>query len=154
MIEAKYIYLTVEQQEQLKEFVKNGTHNAHEITRARVLLMLDRTGKSDHVRYKRIAEYTDLSTQAVYNMRDDFIKKQNIGLYLTRKERETPPVSPALNGEQEAKVIALACSEPPEGYAKWSVRLLTSKAIELGFIDKTSHMTIQRTLKKRNISLT
>lgn len=63
----KEIYLTEEEQKQLKEIVRKGVHNAHIITRARVLLMLDRTGKADHVRYKRTAEYAQISVQAVYN---------------------------------------------------------------------------------------
>ena len=150
----KLIYLTKEQQEQLKTIVKNGTHNSHMITRARVLLMLDRTGKKDHVRYNRTAESAGISAQAVYNMRDEFLQNSDIEAYLTRKKRETPPRKPKLDGEAEAKIIALACSQPPKGYAKWTVRLLTEKAIELCFVDETSHMTIQRLLKKRNISLT
>ena len=62
----KAIYLTEEEQVYLKEIIRKGVHNAHEINRARVLLMLDRTGKSDHVRYKRTAEAVGLSVQAVY----------------------------------------------------------------------------------------
>ncbi len=150
----KEIYLSEAEQEYLKDLIKKGTHNSHEITRARVLLMLDRTGKSDHVRYKRTAEYAQISVQAVYNMRDEFLANHDIESYLTRKKRETPPRAPKLDGEAEAKIIALACSEAPKGYSKWTVRLLTSKAIELHFVDSLSHMTVQRLLKKRNISLT
>lgn len=152
-MKGKEIYLNEEQQQQLKDIVKKGVHNSHVITRARVLLMLDRTGKSDHVRYKRTAEYANISVQSVYNMRDDFLAKQDIEAYLMRKKRETPPTPPKLDGEQEAKIIALACSEPPEGYARWSVRLLSSKAVELGFADSLSHTTVHRLLKKQNISL-
>ncbi len=150
----KEIYLSEAEQEYLKDLIKKGTHNSHEITRARVLLMLDRTGKSDHVRYKRTAEYAQISVQAVYNMRDEFLANHDIESYLTRKKRETPPRAPKLDGEAEAKIIALACSEAPKGYSKWTVRLLTSKAVELHFVDSLSHMTVQRLLKKRNISLT
>ena len=64
----KEIYLTEYEQNQLKEIVRKGVHNSHAITRARVLLMLDRTGKADHVRYKRTAEAAQISVQAVYNM--------------------------------------------------------------------------------------
>lgn len=149
-----YIYLTFEQQEALKDFVRKGVHNSREIIRARVLLMLDRTGKSDHVRYKRIAEYTGITVQSVYNMRDDYLAKQNIEAYLTRKKRETPPVESKVDGELEAKIIALACSEAPEGYAKWSLRLLSSRTVELGYVDSISYGTIRNILKKRNISLT
>lgn len=150
----KEIYLTEEEQIQLKEIVRKGVHNSHVITRARVLLMLDRTGKSDHVRYKRTAEYAQISVQAVYNMRDEFLANHDIESYLTRKKRETPPTAPKIVGEIEAKIIALACSEPPKGCSRWTVRLLSEKAVQLGFVDELSHMTVQRLLKKRNINLT
>lgn len=150
----KEIYLTEEEQIYLKEIVRKGVHNSHVITRARVLLMLDRTGKSDHVRNKRTAEYAQISVQAVYNMRDEFLANHDIESYLTRKKRETPPRAPKLDGETEAKIIALACSEPPEGCSRWTVRLLSERAVQLHFVDSVSRMTIQRLLKKRNISLT
>ena len=150
----KEIYLTPETQEYLQKIIKAGVHNSHVITRARVLLMLDRTGKSDHVRYKRIAEYANISVQAVYNMRDEYLVNQDIESYLTRKKRTTPPRAQKLDGKAEAQIIALACGEPPEGCSKWTVRLLRDKAIELHFVDGLSHMTVQRLLKKRNISLT
>lgn len=149
----KEIYLTEEEQIELKNIVRKGVHNSHIITRARVLLMLDRTGKSDHVRYKRTAEYAQISVQAVYNMRDEFLANHDIESYLTRKKRETPPIAPKLDGETEAKIIALACSEPPKGCSKWTVRLLQERSIQLHFVDEISHMTIHRLLKKRNISL-
>ena len=149
----KEIYLTEEEQLHLKEIVRKGVHNAHVITRARVLLMLDRTGKSDHVRYKRTAEYAQISVQAVYNMRDEYLSNHDIESYLTRKKRETPPTAPKLDGETEAKILALACSEPPEGCSRWTVRLLRERIVQLHFVEEISHMTVQRLLKKRNISL-
>lgn len=149
----KEIYLTEEEQIQLKEIVRKGVHNAHVITRARVLLMLDRTGKTDHVRYKRTAEYAQISVQAVYNMRDEFLSNHDIESYLTRKKRETPPTAPKLDGETEAKILALACSEPPKGCSRWTVRLLSERIVQLHFVEEISHMTVQRLLKKRNISL-
>ncbi len=150
----KEIFLTLEEQEYLRTITKSGVHNSHEITRARVLLMLDRTGKSDHVRYKRTAEYAGISVQAVYNMRDEFLSNHDIEAYLTRKKRETPPRAPKLDGKAEAEIIALACSKPSEGYSRWTVRLLANKAVELHFVDDISHMLVHRLLKKRNISLT
>lgn len=150
----KEIYLTPETQEYLQKIIKAGVHNSHVITRARVLLMLDRTGKTDHVRYKRTAENANISVQAVYNMRDEYLTNQDIESYLNRKKRDTPPRARKIDGKAEAQIIALACSEPPKGYSKWTVRLLRDKAVELHFVDGISHMTIQRLLKKRNISLT
>ena len=150
----KEIYLTPETQEYLHRIVRTGVHNSHVITRARVLLMLDRTGKTDHVRYKRTAEYAGISVQAVYNMRDEYLTNQDVESYLNRKKRDTPPRAQKIDGKAEAQIIALACGEPPEGCSKWTVRLLRDKAVELHFVDDLSHMTVQRLLKKRNISLT
>ena len=149
----KEIYLQPEEQQYLKDIVRIGVHNSHEITRARVLLLLDRSGKTDHVRYKRIAEYASISVQAVYNMRDEFLENHDIGAYLARKKRETPPRTPKLDGNGEAQIIALACSKPPEGYSRWSIRLLAAKAVELHYVDELSYSTVNRLLKKRNISL-
>lgn len=153
-MKGKEIYLTPEEQEQLRAFVKRGVHNVREINRARVLLLLDRSGKADHVRYNRTAKAVGISVQAVYNMRDEFLENRNIDTYLHRKKRETPPVPPKLDGEAEAKIIALACSAPPEGHSKWTLRLLAEKSVELQYVDSLSHMTVQRLLKKRHLSLT
>lgn len=150
----KEIRLSEAEQLYLKDFVKNGSHKAKEIIRARVLLMLDRTGKTDHVRYNRTAEYAGISVKAVYNMRDEYLKNQDIHSYLTRKKRVTPPVKAKVDGEVEAKIVALACSEAPEGHSRWTLRLLAEKAVELNVIDSISHVRVQQILKKRNISLT
>ena len=149
----KEIRLTEEEQIYLNDFVRYGEHKSKEIIRARVLLMLDRTGKTDHVRYKRTAEYAGISVQSVYNMRDEFLANHDIPSYLTRKKRETPPVEPKITGEVEAKIVALACSEPPEGRSKWVLRLISEKAVELKIIDSISHVSVYKILKKRNISL-
>lgn len=147
------IYLTEEEQEYLRQIVKTGVHPAKEITRARVLLMLDRTGKHDHVRYNRTAEYAGISVQAVYNMRDEYLKSHDIEKYLKRKKRETPPVAAKVDGEVEAKIVALACSKAPEGHARWTLRLLAEKAVELDIVESISYVRVQQLLKKRNISL-
>lgn len=150
----KEIYLSVEDQIFLKSIVKSGIHPAKEITRARVLLMLDRTGKSDHVRYNRTAEYAGISVQAVYNMRDEYLANQDIHAYLTRKKRETPPVPAKVDGRVEAEIIALACSKAPEGHSRWTLRLLAERAVDLNIVDSISYVRVQQILKKRDISLT
>ena len=80
----------------------------------------------------------------------------NSGLEATiyRKKRETPPVAAKVTGDVEAHIIALACSEPPEGYERWTVRLLADKCVELDYVESLSHMTVSRILKKTNLSLT
>lgn len=149
----KEIYLTNAEEEYLEKIRKSGTHNVHVVIRARVLLLLNRTGKTDHVRYSRTAETVGISRQAVYNMRNEYLETQDIEAYLNRKKRETPPVPAKVDGNVEAQIIALACSKPPKGCARWSTRLLANKAVELHFVDSLSYTTVERLLKKRNLSL-
>lgn len=152
-MENKDIYLKKEEKETLERFVKSGVRSARLIARARVILLLDRTGKKDHTRIKRVGEYTGLSRQAVYNIRNDYLNSASIEDFLTRKKRETPPVAPKITGKEEAYIIAMACTEPPKGRVRWTMRLLADR-VELDNIGKVSKSTIQRVLKKRNISLT
>lgn len=150
---SKEIRLSEEEQLFLTSIVKSGVHPAKEIIRARVLLLLDRTGKTDHVRYNRTAERVGISVQAVYNMRDEYLDNQDIHSYLTRKKRETPPVPAKVDGKVEAEIIALACSKAPEGHSRWTLRLLAERAVALNIVDSISHVRVQQILKKRNISL-
>jgi hypothetical protein len=76
--------------------------------------------------------------------------ERGIEAALKRKKRETPPVKPKITGEVEAHIIALACSEPPKGYAKWSLRLLADKAVELEYIDEISYVSVGAVLKKHS----
>jgi hypothetical protein len=153
-MENNIIVLSDEERRELELFVKKGVHSVHLVNRARTILALDRSNKKDHLRITRICEQVGLSRQAIYDIRKDFLETPNISEFLTRKKRETPPVPPKVTGEVEAHIIALACSEPPKGFARWTVRLLAEKAVELSFTESLSHMTVERLLKKRNISLT
>ena len=78
-----------------------------------------------------------------------YFAQGGIDAVLNRKQRATPPVPPILDGEREAKLIALACSQPPEGRARWTLRLLERKAVELNIVDHASDNTIGRVLKKQ-----
>ena len=153
-MENNAIMLSKEQHEKLEAFAKNGVHSVHLVNRAKVILALDRTGKKDHLRIARISEQVGLSRQAIYDIRDAYLVASGIDEFLTRKKRETPPVPAKIDGEVEAHIIALACSEPPKGCARWTVRLLAQKSVELGFVENLSHMSVDRLLKKRSISLT
>ena len=146
------VYLSEEDREEVKKFAKTGVHNSHLITRAQILLMLDRTGKKDHMRITRTAEAYGVSRQTVYNVIEDYHNSKGIQEFLTRKPRETPPIPAKVTGEVESRIIALACSEPPNGCARWTLRLLAEKAVELDFLESISPMTVCRLLKKQNIS--
>lgn len=147
------IYLSEEERAELTAYKKSGIKSTALVKRARVVLQLDRTDKKDHLRVQRISEYVELSRQAIYNIWDDYLESASIAEFLTRKKRETPPIEPKITGEVEAHIIALACSEPPEGCARWTLRLLAGRAVDLNYIGDISLKSVQRLLKKRNISL-
>ena len=155
------IVLTEEQRSSLENIVKKGKCSATEIRRANVILMVDDSnGKG--MKDVDVAKALNITPQAVHNIKSRFIdstsdpneETANAEAAVKRKERDTPPVPPKCTGDVEAKIIALACSEPPEGRSKWTLRLLSEKSVELEIIDSISHMQVGRILKKTNISLT
>jgi len=152
-MEGNVIMLNEEQRTELTKFTKSGVHGAMELRRARAILLLDRSNTKDHLRVGRICEAVGLSRQGLNEIRKEFLEASSIETFLKRKKRETPPNPPKLTGDVEARIIALACSEPPQGYSRWTVRLLKGKAIELNYVDSLSHTSVNRLLKKRNISL-
>lgn len=152
-MESNVVMLSNKQREILEKFVTTGTHSVHLVKRARVILLLDQSGKKDHLRINRICVSVELSRQAINDIRKDFLTTENIEEFLHRKKREKPPVPAKITGEVEAQIIATACSEVPKGYARWTVRLLADRVVELGFIDSISFKSVQLLLKKRNISL-
>jgi Homeodomain-like domain len=83
----------------------------------------------------------------IYRVRKQLVE-EGFEAVLSRKPRMTPPVAPIFDGEKEAKLIALACSKPPKGRARWTLRLLENKVVELGIVERASDSTIGRTLKK------
>jgi hypothetical protein len=153
-MENNVIMLSEEQRAELNSYARTGVHGAMQIRRARAILALDRSNKKDHLRVGRICESVGLSRQGLNEIRKDFLASDSIEGFLTRRKRETPPVPAKITGEVEARIVALACSEPPKGRARWTVRLLAEKAVELNYVDGLSHTSVDRLLKKRNISLT
>jgi len=147
------IELTQEERKKLKGFVSKGEHPAMIIRRAQIILDLDRAGNSSALTEAEIAKRHGVSRQTVQNAKIDYLRTGADGS-LKRKKRETPPVPPKADGKFEAHLIALSCSDPPEGYEHWSVRLLADKCVELGYVESISHMTVSRVLKKTNLSLT
>jgi hypothetical protein len=152
MPKKKYnIDLSNDERQQLRKIVKSGKSPARVILRANILLSSDING-SKSLTVTETAEMFETTPTTVQNVRTAYAEN---GLYaaLYRKQRMTPPVPPKVAGELEAHIIALSCSQPPEGYSRWSVRLLADKCVELGYVDSISHMTVSRTLKKTNLSL-
>ena len=147
-----YIELSNSDRKELESIVKNGIAPAKTILRANILLASDRNSKQN-MTVEKIAKAYHTTNTTVQNVRTSF-SENGLEATLNRKKRETPPVAAKVTGDIEAHVVALACGAPPEGYEKWTLRLLADKCVELNYVDSISHMTVSRILKKTNLSLT
>jgi hypothetical protein len=147
MPSVKYlIELTPEDRRTLEDSIRKGTSPARTIMRANVLLSSDRSGKKP-MTVSQICETFHIAPQTVQNIKQAYCL-DGIDAVLKRKKRKTPPVAAKVTGDIEAKITAIACSEPPDGRAKWTVRLIADRVVELQILDSISAMTVQRTLKK------
>jgi hypothetical protein len=115
--------------------------------KARILLKADVSDAGPGWSDSRIIAALDTSASMLYRVRRQLVE-EGFEAVLSRKQRATPAVPPIFDGEKEAKLIALACSKPPKGRARWTLRLLENKVVELGIVERASDSTIHRTLKK------
>ena len=144
----KYVVrLSVEEREQLESLVRKGKGPARRMLKARILLKADVSENGPGWSDNKIIAALDTSASMVYRVRKQLVE-EGFEAVLSRKQRATPAVPRIFDGEKEAKLIALACSKPPKGRARWTLRLLESKVVELGIVDHASDSTIGRTLKK------
>ena len=141
------VRLSGEERERLKELIRKGKSPARRLLKARILLKADVSEAGEGWSDSRIIEALDASASMVYRVRKQLVE-EGLEAVLSRKQRATPAVSPIFDGEKEAKLIALACSKPPKGRARWSLRLLENKVVELGIVERASDSTIGRALKK------
>ena len=139
---------------ELEKFTKTGKRSVRLVNRAKIILELDEAGGRKPLTQAQIAEKIGVTRQSVNDAKQAFIDADCVSVFLQRKKRETPPVAAKITGDIEAHIIALACSQVPEGYARWGVRLLADKCAELNYIDSISFKSVQRVLKKHNLSLT
>ena len=142
----KYIVeLTDDERSVLQEVVKKLKGTSQKVKRANILLKADLYGPgwTD----ARIAEALDCRTKTVENVRQRFVEL-GFDVALHGKQREKPPTEKLLDGEQEAKIIAMRLGTPPAGYGKWTLRLLARKVVELEIVGSVSYQTVRRTLKK------
>lgn len=148
----KYIVrLTEQERAQLTEIVSKGKAAAYKIKHANVLLKVDADGPdwSD----EQAADAFSCTPRTVFTIRERFVE-QGLEAALGRKQRERPPTKPILDGEKEARLLQLACSEPPQGRARWTLRLLAEELIVLDVVESISAPTVMRTLKKTSSSRT
>jgi transposase len=142
------VELNEEQKLNLEKITSSGTYPARQIKRAQILIKSDTKVSWS---YEQISDAFDVSEVTIAKVRKTFVEHGlEAALHRKKPDRE---YEHALDGEAEAHLIALACSEPPTGREHWSLRLLQKRFVKLGYIDSISHETIRRALKKKNLSL-
>jgi hypothetical protein len=142
----KYIVrLSDEEREQLAELTRTGKAAAYKIRHAQILLKADADGPA--WTDERIAESFSVSVNTVLSVRQRLVE-QGLEAALNRKKQVHPSRGPLLDGEGEARLIALRCSAPPAGHARWTLRLLADQAVVLEIVEAISHETVRQTLKK------
>ena len=148
-MKTKYkVELNSEQRAHLEKISSTGSYPARQIKHAQILLKSD---QKINWSYKQISEAFDVSDVTIAKVRKAF-KEQGLEAALQRKkpDREYEQI---VDGEAEAHLIAMACSQPPEGQARWTLRLLQSEMIKRSYVDEVSHETIRAALKKTNLNL-
>src|SRR5467141_2987905 len=144
----KYVVrLSEEERERLEALLRKGKSPAQRLLKARILLKADVSDAGEGWSDSEIIAALETSASMVYRARKQLVE-EGFEAVLSRKQRATPAVAPIFDGEKEAKLIALACSKPPKGRARWTLRLLENKVVELDIVDCASDSTIGRTLKK------
>jgi len=146
----KYIVdLTSEERKQLQQLVKKGKVPGYKIRHAQMLLKADQGNKGPGWPDVQVAEVFAAHVTTVERLRKRFVE-QGLEAALERNKRNN--YARKLDGDAEAHLIAIACSDPPTGRSEWSLRLLADRLVELSVVDSISYMTVSRTLKKTNLS--
>jgi transposase len=146
---AKHITLTKEERTELSQLIKSGKHSARVLGRARILLLLDRS-QGEKRKLQDIADAMLTSIGTITNVKRRYLQGGlEHGLY----DRPRPGAKPKIDGEVEAHLIALVCSDPPAGYERWTLQLLADKLVELELVESLSHVAVRDALKKTNSSL-
>jgi len=142
------IQLTLADRQFLEDLVSTGTHKARQITRARILLLADEGPEGAAKTDSQIVDSLKVCRQTVATTRARFVKG---GLIDALNEHPRSGQPPKFKASVLAHIIALACSHPPEGHARWTLRLLADKAVELSLVESISHETVRHVLKKNEL---
>ena len=146
------VTLTEQEREELEALTKRGKTHARRFIHARALLLCDAGPQGPAWSVADTAAALGVTSRTIEHLKKRFVE-EGLAAALERKPREKPPREVIFDGAFEARLIALACSEAPEGRRRWTVRLLADKAVELKIAQTVSHMTVQRALKKMNLNL-
>lgn len=147
------VTLTKEERKELEAMTHRGKTYARRFIHARALLLCDAGTDGPAWNVADVATALGVTSRSIEHLKKRFVE-DGLEAALERKPREKPPREVIFDGAFEARLIALACSEAPKGHQRWTVRLLADKAVELRIAASVSHMTVQRVLKKMNLSLT
>ena len=149
MSKQKYtITLTPKEQNKLKAIVSKGVSPARSIRRANLLLKYAACG-NDNMSISKLLDVVGLSKATLYNILMDYQEREIDCIY--RKKRNTPPVEAKITGDVEAHLIVLACHTPPEGYCKWTLRLLSERMVQMKYIDSIGHTSVGNVMKKNSL---
>jgi transposase len=150
----KYVVrLSAEERGQLDAMIRKGKSSAQRLMKARILLKADVSKDGEGWSDGKIVEALGTSLTTIYRTRQQLVE-EGLEAVLSRKRPSRTSVLPIFDGEKEAKLIALACSKPPEGRSRWTLRMLENKVVELDIVEHASDSTIGRVLKKTNSSHT
>ena len=147
------VRLSGEEREQLNTMIRAGKHPAWRLTRARILLKADAADGGDGWSDSQIAAALDISVATVARTRQRLVE-EGFEAVLQRKHSPASAKPRIFDGASEAKLIALACSEPPKGRKRWTLKLLEAAVVDLNIVDRASDNTIGRVLKKTSSSPT
>lgn len=142
MVKKYIVDLTDEERRFLEDLVSRGKESARRIRWAHALLKA-----ADDWTDNEIAEAFDVSVPTLERLRQRFVE-EGMGIALGARSRQPRPKMRKIDGEKEARLIAIACSSPPEGRARWSLRILADKMVELEYVESVSHETVRQVLKK------
>ena len=154
MVNKKYVVeLSKAERARLSAMISKGKVSAQANLKARILLKADQGEAGERWLDKNICTALNTNMSMVGRVREKCVN-EGIEAVFMRKKREAPPITPIFDGEAEARLIALACSEPPQGQVRWTLRLLADKVVELEIVEKAHFNTVGRVLKKTNSNLT
>jgi transposase len=144
------IKLTKNEVDELRSIIDKGSHTSQTFRTAYILLNCD-TGKySDKVTNEQISKVLKVGMRTIDRVKKRFVEE---GFEAVLERRATSRIyERKSDGDVEARLVSLCCSEPPKGYAKWSLRLLADKMVELNYVESISHVTVRSVLKKTNLS--
>jgi transposase len=146
------VTLTRLERNELEQLLSAGKADVRRLSHARILMKSDESKWGPAWLDSDIADAFDVSVATVERVRRRFVE-EGLELALSPYRQPRRTYKRKLDGDQEAKLIAIACSTPPEGHGRWSLRMIADKMVELEFVDELSHETVRQTLKKTSSSL-